>query len=532
MIKLAAPVARPGASRVLHAALFAPIRSRSNQLSAVALRSLPALARQFSSIPDTHQPSVDDKNTIPKTGARISPLAFGAYRIAPDNPTHTAALHAALAAGINVIDTAGHFGDGASESAIGQLLKSGKVDRKDLFLISKAGFVTPYVAMQAYPSAYDEMPDGALGPVGHSLDVNFLSGQLDNSLRQMQTNSIDLFMVNCPERLLRTMNAKQLEYRLTKAYEFLANETARGRIHGFGVTTTSPDWAFLPKAARQFAEAFHAVQVPANLCERQFLAPEFLQRIQEERLALFTHRLINAVTPRGVQRLASTPDPQHDLPEDLVDRLFNDFQALEQLEEALSQFVNDSVVLSKFVWSGVLAENLERIVANDMAARYYLDQQVAPVIRADLVKLKELATHSTTESDDMDADDCAAITQWCSEYEHLMITIRARIAALAHAHAVERHRAARDLLALTFLDARDAELEQAALALVRAARRDVPGSVLVGMRRPEYVESMVAASRIVDEDPELDRSVWDQVESSGVLDHWMDAGTGMAGSDA
>ncbi|KAJ3370003.1 hypothetical protein GGF31_004854 [Allomyces arbusculus] len=470
---------------------------------------------------------------IPKTGARISPLAFGAYRIAPDNATHTAALHAALAAGINVIDTAGHFGDGASESAIGQLLASGKVDRNDLFLISKAGFVTPAVAKQLDSSAaLDAPPGGPLGAVGHSLDVEFLQSQVDTSLRRMQTDTIDLFMVNCPERLQRAMNSTQLEYRLAKAYDYLANETARGRIRGFGVTTTSPEWAFLPKAARPFAEAFHAVQVPANLCERQFLAPEFLQRIKEERLALFTHRLINAVTPRGVQRLASTPDLQHDLPEDLVDRLFNDFQALEQLEEALSQFVNDSVVLTKFVWSGVLAENLERIVANDVAARYYLDQQVAPVIHADLAELKEMATHSTAESDDMDADDRAAIEQWCSEYDQLTATIRARIAALAHAHAVERHRAARDLLALTFPDARDAELEQAALALVRAARRDVPGSVLVGMRRPEYVESMVAASRIVDEDPELDRSVWDQVESSGVLDHWMDAGAGMAGSDA
>src|SRR5438132_1226502 len=68
-------------------------------------------------------------NLLGRTGLQISEIAFGGgvtggILIAADEPTRQAALARAVVGGINWIDTAALYGDGASEETIGRHLAS------------------------------------------------------------------------------------------------------------------------------------------------------------------------------------------------------------------------------------------------------------------------------------------------------------------------------------------------------------------------------------------------------------------------
>src|ERR1700704_6691302 len=68
-------------------------------------------------------------NTLGRTGLDISEIAFGGgvtggILIKADEATQHAALARAVAGGINWIDTAALYGDGASEATIGRHLSS------------------------------------------------------------------------------------------------------------------------------------------------------------------------------------------------------------------------------------------------------------------------------------------------------------------------------------------------------------------------------------------------------------------------
>ncbi len=73
------------------------------------------------------------------TGERVSLLAFGAgsrWLMYKSEDKGLEALHRALQAGINYVDSAASYGDGQSERWIGQYLKS---HRKNFFLVTKLG---------------------------------------------------------------------------------------------------------------------------------------------------------------------------------------------------------------------------------------------------------------------------------------------------------------------------------------------------------------------------------------------------------
>jgi predicted aldo/keto reductase-like oxidoreductase len=75
-------------------------------------------------------PKIRDFRTLGRTGAKVSDISFGAGDL-----TNANVLAAALDRGINYIDTAEHYMRGASERAIGEVLKTR--GRKSVFLTTK-----------------------------------------------------------------------------------------------------------------------------------------------------------------------------------------------------------------------------------------------------------------------------------------------------------------------------------------------------------------------------------------------------------
>ncbi|ORZ35142.1 NADP-dependent oxidoreductase domain-containing protein [Catenaria anguillulae PL171] len=487
--------------------------------------------------------STDLVNCIPKTQQPISSLGFGAYRISPSSPVHSSALRHAVTSGhVNVIDTAAHFGDGASETAIGQLLKESSIDRSTVYIISKAGFVTPHIAQvlaQAQvPTEHVAGISSAGAGVGHAISPAAIKAQLELSLQQLGTDYIDMYMINCPERMLAvtagTMSAAQLEASLARSIEYLASEVDRGRIRGFGFTSTDVKWA-LPTGATKAAlgqenpPQWHGVQVPANICETKFLAPDFLDQVNSFQLALFTHRLLTAISPLGILRLATTinssyhsqnlplladPAVAGDLDTSAIANLLaSAFPRLAQLEETLVDQVDDPDLANKFIWSGVLTDTLDKLLANHVGATHFFTSSVLPTVRSDIAALQAAAN----------SDAKVAVAQWANEYVSTVDQIHTYVTALAHAAAVVRNRESRDLLALYApgVLSRDAHLPEVCLQLVHGARAHVPGSTLVGMRQSEYVDRMV---QVATGQHWVERDSWEKIRESGVLEFIAEGG--------
>jgi aryl-alcohol dehydrogenase-like predicted oxidoreductase len=119
--------------------------------------------------------------TLGRTGWKVSDISFGAWAIgsawgAVDDKDSLAALHKAIDCGVNFIDTADVYGAGHSERLVAQL----KRDRKEEIVVAtKAGRrLNPHTA------------DG--------YNQKNISGFVEDSLRNLSTDCIDLLQLHCP----------------------------------------------------------------------------------------------------------------------------------------------------------------------------------------------------------------------------------------------------------------------------------------------------------------------------------------------
>jgi len=122
------------------------------------------------------------------TGITVSPLCLGAMMFgAWGNTDHEDSLriiHRALDAGINFIDTADVYSRGESEEIVGKALAGGRRD----------GVV---LATKVHGRMHDE---GGLGDPNHfGNSRRWIVKELDESLRRLKTDWIDLYQVHRPE---------------------------------------------------------------------------------------------------------------------------------------------------------------------------------------------------------------------------------------------------------------------------------------------------------------------------------------------
>lgn len=115
-----------------------------------------------------------------RSGLKVSVLGLGtnAFGTRADRAVSIALLDRALAAGINLIDTADVYGDGASESIIGEWLGG---HRREVVLATKGGLAT-----------------GA-GPNDQGASRAHLVSALEASLRRLRTDHVDLYQLHYPD---------------------------------------------------------------------------------------------------------------------------------------------------------------------------------------------------------------------------------------------------------------------------------------------------------------------------------------------
>ncbi|HBH27950.1 MAG TPA: aldo/keto reductase [Desulfofustis sp.] len=137
---------------------------------------------------------------IGTTGISASRVAFGAWAIGgwmwggADEKEAIKAIHAAIDAGMNFIDTAPVYGFGRSEEIVGKAIK----DRRDkVVLASKCGLIWHEERGVFFFASDEKQPttDGAR-KIYRCLAPDVIRYEIEQSLRRLQTDHIDLYQTH------------------------------------------------------------------------------------------------------------------------------------------------------------------------------------------------------------------------------------------------------------------------------------------------------------------------------------------------
>ena len=261
-------------------------------------------------------------------GLVLSSIGIGTYLGNPDETTdknYADAVVRAVQLGVNVIDTAANYRFQRSERSIGaalQTLASEHGIARDEFVICTKGgylpfdgapprnvrqyvedtFVTPGIA------TFADIVGGS-----HCMTPAYLQSQLDQSLRNMKIDCVDVYYIHNPESQLGHVSESEFYYRLSDAFDRLEANRREGKLKTYGVATwngfrvskESKEYHSLGRmvdAARTAggdSHGFRFIQLPFNLA-----MPEALtllnQEVNSEQLTL-----LEAATTLGVTVVAS-----------------------------------------------------------------------------------------------------------------------------------------------------------------------------------------------------------------------------------
>jgi aryl-alcohol dehydrogenase-like predicted oxidoreductase len=236
-------------------------------------------------------------------GLMLSSIGIGTYLGNADEATdlsYANAIVSAVRSGVNVIDTAANYRFQRSERAIGQALKTltnEGYSREELVICTKGGYLPFDGAPPRNTREYIEETfvkpgiasfDDIVG--GHCMTPSYLQNQLDQSLRNMDLESVDVYYIHNPESQLEHVSKKEFYHRLRLAFEHLEENRKQGKLQFYGVATWNGfreaidsskhhSLVRMVEIARELAGESHGlrfIQLPVNLA-----MPEALTVVNE-----------------------------------------------------------------------------------------------------------------------------------------------------------------------------------------------------------------------------------------------------------
>ena len=223
----------------------------------------------------------------------LSSIGIGTYLGEADEETdrrYTDAIVRVVQLGSNVIDTAANYRFQRSERSVGAALKELIVSgfsRDEIIVCTKGGYlpfdgapprdVRQYIEetfVRPGIASFADISGGA-----HCMTPRYLQAQLDQSLRNMGLECIDVYYVHNPESQLSSVSPEEFWRRLRAAFDLLEQNVAQGRIRNYGVATwngfrAEPDAREYHSLSRMFelarevagdAHHFRFIQLPVNL---------------------------------------------------------------------------------------------------------------------------------------------------------------------------------------------------------------------------------------------------------------------------
>lgn len=179
---------------------------------------------------------------IAKTDIEMSRVGLGTWAIGgwmwggTDEKLSIETIHKALDSGVNMVDTAPVYGFGTSEKIVGKALKE-YGNREKIVLATKA--------------AMEWNDDG----VFRNSSKERLEKEIDDSLKRLQTDYIDIYQIHWPDKLVS----------FDETAGFLNKLVEKGKIRAIGVSNYSVEQM---DEFRKTAP-IHTSQPPYNMFERQ-----------------------------------------------------------------------------------------------------------------------------------------------------------------------------------------------------------------------------------------------------------------------
>jgi len=379
-------------------------------------------------------------------------------------------MQLAIQAGINLLDTASSYMDGRSEELIGDVLSQ---SCQPAFVVTKLGYITPSSAEYLSRNGIDVSRLASTGDsTPYSLDVSILRHLFELSLARLRRPAIDAVLLHNPERLLDAgLSRHELQILLGNAFEWLDSQVQSGRLRFYGISSnnlpTAPpgdvlDLDTILKTALQAGTRDQPtlIEFPLNLLEQEAARsegrPSLIERAKG-RVKTLTNRPLNCIDNGEPVRLTQP-----------------------FLEESKADF-----------WSECIS-----LVTNRLA-------EVAPEQSWQSFRPMQFLRDYKPTGDDVDLIDAA----WSNQIRPFLDTLYEQKIPSDVADAFEgyyresirmsrRMQAKRSDLAINSLRAkgrlRVQPGESVAVAACRSCLDLGADHVLVGMRRPEYVEEMRA----------------------------------------
>ena len=168
----------------------------------------------------------------------VSSIGIGTYLGDMDDATdqgYAEAVSAALAHGVNFIDTSLNYRNQHSERSIGRALQhaveTGQVPRDQVVICTKAGYLVPDAVPRSALTASDVV--GGM----HSIVPAFLADQLARSRQNIGLETIDVFYLHNPETQLSHVTPDEFYARIRQAFTFLEGAVTQGGIQFYGTAT-------------------------------------------------------------------------------------------------------------------------------------------------------------------------------------------------------------------------------------------------------------------------------------------------------
>lgn len=272
-------------------------------------------------------------------GPWVAPVGFGGYRIGLTPylgyPTCSQALEQALSQGLNLVDTSPNYGDGQSETLIGQTLRlfqQEKGGRRDaLVLVSKVGYIQGQ-NLEAYRAQENPPPSYAFGEAfAYSIHPDFIVDQLAKSCERLGVSTLDVYLLHNPEYILKRLEldgvpltkAREIFYaEIAKAFSCLQTLVNQHKIKAYGVSangfavseqeTTHVSLPRLWEIANSLTtnHSFKVVQLPLNWIEMaplfyeiENLGESFVSHASRLGLGVLVNRPFNAMLNNSLLRL-------------------------------------------------------------------------------------------------------------------------------------------------------------------------------------------------------------------------------------
>ncbi|MEA3522943.1 MAG: aldo/keto reductase [Campylobacterota bacterium] len=341
----------------------------------------------------------------------LEKISFGTYRTTFQNPVHSDALNYALENGVKYIDTSSNYMYGEAETLVGQALKNR--NRDEFTIVSKGGYIQG-PNMERVKEGWEVEDLVEYDPnCFHSISPMFLIDQIENSLKRLECEYIDVYLLHNPEYYLMTnlkgtatnedieKHHKIMQQRIKKAFEALEEQVEKGNIKAYGISSNSfskkeNDYHFLEyKNLIEYAKSiagknhhFKVIQLPLNMYEKDGVP--CAKWAYENGLEVHANRPLNAFYMGGMLRLASYDKCEH------FDELMGEIKKIEN--KKLQALIDDLLEnQSGFGFAGDVDDTIEYQVIPYITQVLKIDQKYYPLLDQFLNCYKANIKHSLSK---------------------------------------------------------------------------------------------------------------------------------------